>query len=271
MGGAIARGIDGAPAFIMKVSIIIPAAGSGQRFGGDKLSRDLHGRPVLVRTIEAFTRRDEVAQIIVAGPPEGFELFADRFGPVLGFHGVDLVQGGRADRWETVSLALQAVSEDATHVGVHDAARPCLSEAMLDRVFEAADRLDAVIPGVDISSTVKEVDRKRSQDVAVTDALADAILGAETADRLEAMPVTRTVPRDGLILAQTPQIFRGDLLARVAAKGMMDGVSDDASAVEQLGVDVHVVPGDPCNIKITQPEDLALAAAILSGLRSGGL
>lgn len=256
---------------MMKVSMIIPAAGRGQRFGADKLSQDLDGRPVLVRTIEAFTRREEVVQIIVAGPPEHYDLFVDRFGPVLGFHGVDVVQGGTIDRWETVTRALAVVRDDVTHVGVHDAARPCVSQSMLDRVFEAAARLEAVIPGVAISSTVKEVDRQRSQDVAATDALADAILGAETADRIEALPVTRTVPRDGLMVAQTPQLFRGDLLARVAAEGMMDGVSDDASAVERLGVDVHVVPGDPCNIKITQPEDLQLAAAILHGQRAVGL
>lgn len=248
----------------MKVSVIIPAAGGGSRFGGDKLSRDLRGRPVLVRTIEAFTRRDEVTQIIVAGPPDDFDAFVDRFGSVLGFHGVVLVKGGRTDRWESVTLALESVSPDATHVAVHDAARPCVSQDLLDRVFEAAARLDAVMPGVEISSTVKEVDRDRARDVATSDALADAILGEETASTIEAMPVIRTVPRQSLILAQTPQVFRADLLAKAASSGAMTGVTDDASAVAQLGVDVHVVPGDSRNIKITRPEDLDLAAAILS-------
>ncbi len=94
---------------------------------------------MLVRTVEAFSRRSEVRQIIVAGPPgDSFEAFTDRFGPVLGFHGVLVVPGGEQDRWETVSLALAQVSPEATHVAVHDAARQFWAEAVLDLVFGAA-------------------------------------------------------------------------------------------------------------------------------------
>ncbi|HCA38348.1 MAG: 2-C-methyl-D-erythritol 4-phosphate cytidylyltransferase [Phycisphaerales bacterium] len=248
----------------MNVTVILPAAGSSARFGRDKLSCDLGGRPLLVRTVEAFSRRPEVQQIIVAGPPgDGFESFTDRFGPVLGFHGVLVVPGGKRDRWETVSLALAEVASEATHVAVHDAARPCVADDMLDRVFEAAASLDAVIPGVVISSTIKEIDEQGASNVAEADLLVDSILGEETAPRLEAHPVLRTVPRDGLVLAQTPQVFARQLLMDAYAGGCSEGATDDASVVERFGASVHVVPGDPTNVKVTRPEDLRLAELIL--------
>ncbi len=248
----------------MNLTIILPAAGSSARFGRDKLSVDLGGRPMLVRTVEAFSRRSEVQQIIVAGPPgDAFESFTDRFGPVLGFHGVLVVPGGEQDRWETVSLALSHVSTDATHVGVHDAARPCVGDAMLDRVLEAAASLDAVIPGVEVSSTIKETDLQLASNVAEADLLVDSILGEDTAPQLEARPVLRTVPRAGLVLAQTPQVFARQLLLEAYAGGRAEGTTDDASVVERFGATVHVVPGDPLNVKVTRPEDLSLAQVIL--------
>ncbi|MDP7029985.1 MAG: 2-C-methyl-D-erythritol 4-phosphate cytidylyltransferase [Phycisphaerales bacterium] len=249
------------------MSVILPAAGASTRFGGDKLARDLGGRPLLVRTVEALSRRAEVRQIIVAGPPDSFETFAARFGPVLGFHGAELVQGGREDRWQSVSLALAHVSPDATHVAVHDAARPCLSDGLLDRVFEAAASLEAVVPCVEVTSTVKEIDPAAAADVAEGDALVDSILGGETAPVLEAAPVVRTVPRDTLRLAQTPQVFARDVLVSAYARGG-EGTTDDASVVQQSGRVVHAVPGDPLNIKVTRPDDLRLAAAILRDMAS---
>ena len=131
----------------MNICVIIPAAGRGTRFGrDDKLARELSGRPVLMRSIEPFTRREEVGSIIVAGPPEDFDTFRERYGAALGFHGATLVEGGRSDRWETVRAALSHVPEEATHVAVHDAARPLVDDELLDRLFAAARRLDAVVP-----------------------------------------------------------------------------------------------------------------------------
>ena len=118
----------------MNVSVIVAAAGSSERYGGsDKLSQDLGGRAVLLRTVEVFAKRAEVGSIVVAGPVEGFGDFRDKYGPTLGFHGATVVQGGRTARWETVRNALEAVPDDATHVAVHDAARPVLLDDMLDR------------------------------------------------------------------------------------------------------------------------------------------
>ncbi|MBT4766911.1 MAG: 2-C-methyl-D-erythritol 4-phosphate cytidylyltransferase [Phycisphaerae bacterium] len=248
----------------MNITVILPAAGMSSRFGSDKLSSDLGGRPLLVRTVEAFTRRSEVQQIIVAGPAgDAFEAFQDRFAAVLGFHGVLLVKGGERDRWETVSLALQHVADDATHIAIHDAARPCLNTALLDRVFEAAASLDAVIPGVEVSSTLKETDRQAASNVAQADLLVDSILGDEASPRLEACPVLRTVPRDGLVAAQTPQVFIRSLILEAYASVEAQGTTDDASVVERFGASVHVVRGDSTNIKVTEAGDLQLAEAIV--------
>ena len=104
----------------MNVCVIVPAAGQSSRFGeSDKLTQDLGGRPVLVRTVELFTKVDVVRSIIVVGPPEGteaYETFRDRFGPTLGFHGAIVVGGGAIDRWESVQKGLAHVPDDATHV-----------------------------------------------------------------------------------------------------------------------------------------------------------
>lgn len=248
---------------MMNVAMVLPAAGQGTRFGGDKLSRDLDGRPLLVRTVEIFTKREEVSQIIVAGPPQGFDEFSDRFGPVLGFHGAILVPGGERARWETVRAALSHVDPACTHVGVHDAARPCVSPSLLDRIFEAASQLDAVVPGIPLSSTLKEVALDQSENVAAADALADSILGEDSAQAIQATPVLRTVSRAPLVAAQTPQIFARALICEAYAQVDPEGATDDAEIVARYGQQVHVVDGDPRNLKVTRPEDLDMALAMI--------
>jgi 2-C-methyl-D-erythritol 4-phosphate cytidylyltransferase len=252
----------------MNICVIIPAAGRGERFGEvDKLSQDLGGRSVLLRTVEVFTKRDEVKGIIVAGPPDEFEVFRDKYGPTLGFHGARIVKGGRQHRWETVRSALNApdaIPEGTTHIAVHDAARPGVPNEVLDRVFEAARRLDAVIPVVAINGTIKRVSEETvevgSQD---DDALADLILGDQGRASIPARLVLETVSRAGLVEVQTPQVFRIELLRRAYAQQNLEGATDDAGLVERLGERVHTVEGDVRNIKITRPADLKLMRAIL--------
>ena len=106
------------------IGVIIPAAGESRRFGGDKLGQDLGGRALLLRTVELFTKREEVRAIVVAAPPERFDEFRERYGAPLSFHGVRIVEGGRTERWETVRNALAAVPGECSHIAVHDAARP---------------------------------------------------------------------------------------------------------------------------------------------------
>ncbi len=253
----------------MNLTAIIAAAGRGERFGGgDKLAQDLGGRPVLLRTVELFTKRREVRTIIVAGPAESndFDSFRERFGAALGFHGVLLVPGGVRERWETVQRALRSVPDDATHVAVHDAARPVVPAALFDRVFAAAAQEDAVIPAVALSGTIKRVSAASERLKRLgEDLLADMILGDDAAANATVRAVEETVDRRALHEAQTPQVFRAALLRRAYAQADLDGVTDDAQVVERLGERVCVVEGDRRNIKITTPQDVPLAAALLAG------
>ena len=148
----------------MNIAVIIPAAGSSTRYNTapideprSKLDEDLAGRPVLQRTVELFNKRHEVGQILVAGPhdPDAFADFNLRHADKLAILGVTIVRGGPTHRYKTVQAALTHVSDDATHVAVHDAARPGTPESMLDRIFAAAERHAAVVPVLEIADTVK--------------------------------------------------------------------------------------------------------------------
>lgn len=248
----------------MRAAVIIPAAGQSRRFGlGDKLSQDVGGRPMILRTVELFTRRDDVAAIIVAAPPGSIDEFRARFGTQLGFHGAKVVPGGTVERWETVRNALAAVPDDCTHVAVHDAARPLATEELVARVFDAARVHDAVIPGDPVTSTLKRVSEE-VVDAEEADAVADLILGdLADATKVRGRKVVGTVPRDRLVAVQTPQVFRAGLLRRAYAQEGLDGATDDAMLVERLGAEVVVVDGDPRNIKVTTPADLAMVRALL--------
>lgn len=244
----------------MKLAVIIPAAGSSTRFGfGDKLSQDLGGRPVLIRAVEAFTKREETVAILVAAPPDELDGFKDRYGAQLSFHGVTIIPGGRDERWQSVKNALDSIPEEATHVAVHDAARPNVTPELLDRVIDAAMVHDAVIPGIRVSSTLKRIG-DASVKSAKDDAIADAILGEvdETTGTPAAHFVLETVARENVVAVQTPQVFARQLLVTAYAQEDLGGATDDAMLVERLGEPVVVVEGDPRNIKVTTPDDLQL-------------
>ncbi len=257
----------------MKIATILPAAGQSKRFGGkNKLEADLGGRAVLVHAVELFSKRDEVGQIIVAVDPDQLDTFKFRWGDKLGFFGVKIVPGGRVERWETVQNALAALDDGVTHVAVHDAARPVTDPAAIDRVFDAAEKFDAVVPAVPINATIKRAEADRASYEEAADPL-DAILGDAGKKTIDAHRVTETVSREGLWLVQTPQVFERKLIERAyaqIAEGKVDtaGITDDAGLVEALGESVHLVAGDPLNVKVTQPEDLAFAAAVQQ-VRSG--
>ena len=246
----------------MRICVIIPAAGASSRFGGaSKLDADLGGRPVLHRTVELFLNRDEVAHVVVAGPHEEGALaeFRLRHGDKLGLLGVALCRGGEAHRWQTVAAALEHAPADCTHIAVHDGARPCTPPDLLDRVFASAARHAAVIPAIEAGDTLKRVGQGREE--AEVDPL-DAILGSGAKENVTLRLVEETVPRTGLVMAQTPQVFEADLLRRAYAQPDLTS-TDDAALVERLGERVVVVEGDPRNIKITRPVDVRLAMSIL--------
>lgn len=276
----------------MKIATIIPAAGVGKRFAASpqqpspaspsrsKIELDLAGRPVFLRSVELFLNRPQVQQIILAVNPDAVDQFRLRWGDKLAFHGVQIVPGGRTERWETVMLALQAVDPACTHVAVHDAARPLASANLIDRVFAAAQEHPAIVPGVPVGSTLKQVEPcEPPADHARSDPLA-AILGPDPATRAPAQRVVRTIDRSNLVEIQTPQVFEVSLLRRAyeqlaaastSAKRELSepppqglrSVTDDASLVEALGEPVYVVEGETTNLKITRPQDLPLATAIL--------
>ena len=254
----------------MRVAVILPAAGASSRYlatGGlrSKLDEDLGGKPVLQRTVELFTKHDDVGEIIVAGPAGDaeFQEFKERHGDRLGLLGAKLCRGGVKHRWETVRAALEHVSTECTHIAVHDAARPCVSLELLDRVFSAAKRHGAAIPVVEASDTVKRV-KDTGEKMGGDDEVA-AILGETAESKKPLRVVEETLDRTNLVLVQTPQVFEAELLRRAYAQEHLE-CTDDAGLVERLGVRVVVVDGEAKNIKVTRPGDLGFARAIL-GLR----
>ncbi len=263
--------------------LLVPAAGSGRRFAasakGDlkddnKLEAELGDRPVFLRALECFNHRKDVSQTVLAVDPDQIEQFKFKHGARLGFHGVTVVPGGRAERWETVLNALEAVDDDCTHVAVHDAARPIASAALIDRVFGAAEQHAAIVPGLPVTNTLKRVAPASSpgDDGSEGRDPVDAILGSAGRTVIETRLVMETIDRTNLVEVQTPQVFETALLRRAyeaLAAGELDpsGVTDDASLVEALGQPVHVVDGDVMNLKITRHEDLEMAKALISATK----
>ena len=231
-----------------RVAVILAAAGSGSRFaraadgssgggggggGATKVEALLGGRPVFAWSLRLLRARPEVVAVVVAVDPARREAFAARWAEELGGPGAPttLVAGG-PDRDATVRLALNAVPADATHVAVHDAARPAVTDALLDRLLAAAAAgRPAAFPGVPVVDTLRRVGP-----------------GGDAG---------RTVPREGLVAVQTPQLFEVGVLRRAHAAEAA-GVTDDAGRVAAAGVPVRCVPGDPANRKLTVREDLVV-------------
>ncbi len=233
-----------------RFAVILPAAGRSTRFGdpgAKKTYADLDGRAVWLRAADAFLGREDVARVIVAIHPEDRELFDRRYGAEVAFRGIKVIEGG-AERFDTVALALSTLDAEVDHVAVHDAARPCLTGDQVAAVFSAAVAHGAALLAVAVADTLKRVGPD------------GRTLG--------------TVPRAGLVGAQTPQVFRRDLLeqAYAARHDLLAGgvtITDDCQLVEALGHPCMVVAGSALNLKITTPDDLKLAAAILQARPRG--
>jgi len=153
--------------------------------------------------------------------------------------GVEVIEGG-AERIDSVQRALERVKDDIEFVAVHDAARPCIVDPWIDDVFAAAARDGAAILATQVQATLKRADQQKR--------------------------ITETVSRDGLWEAQTPQVFRRELLIEAYAKRGQGAVTDDAQLVERLGHAVTIVPCSPLNLKITTRDDLKLAEQVLKVL-----
>lgn len=223
-----------------KVTVIIVAAGKSERFGGAerKTFAKVDGRPMFLRTIEHFINRDDVSQTILVVAPEDEQQVKEKYGANLGFMGVTLVVGG-AERPDSVANGLEAVAEDAELVAIHDAARPCVSTAMIDAVLDEAGKTGAAILAARLRGTIK-----RASQAGVID---------------------ETVPREDLWEAQTPQVFKRDVILKAyAQRAECPGEpTDDAQLVEAMGHPVTLVESDFTNLKITTRADITLANAII--------
>jgi len=236
----------------MKVVVIIPAAGLGTRMASApgakgqkpaaKQFTELAGTPILIHTLRKFASRPVIAEMYVAlraNEIAGFRTLIEREGKNLEIKKIQTVEGGE-HRQQSVANALKAISAAAADdvVLVHDAVRPFVTEQIIHDVIQAAQKYGAAIAGVPAVDTVKQVER-----------IAEGAL------------ITATVPRERVVMAQTPQGFRYDVLKKAFDEATADGFlgTDEASLVERSGHEVAVVMGSPRNIKITTPADLELA------------
>jgi 2-C-methyl-D-erythritol 4-phosphate cytidylyltransferase/2-C-methyl-D-erythritol 2,4-cyclodiphosphate synthase len=221
----------------MHVSVIIAAGGAGRRLGASapKQLLDIGGRPMLDYSIRAFASHPRVQEIVVVLPRDAHGDAFDQPGTGR----LRVVRGGER-RQDSVANGFDAVSRDATIVLVHDAARPFVSTELISRTIDAASEHGAAIAALASRDTVKRVSR--------------------------AGVITDTIAREEIYLAQTPQGFLREVLAKAIAVGR-SGVeaTDEASLAERAGYRVHVVDGDPGNVKITTAEDLDAARTRVAG------
>jgi len=224
----------------MHVAAIIAAGGRGVRLGADRPKQflELGGRSILDLSIDALVSSDRIHEIVVAVPLDHLAAASASRAGAAGTP-VTFVAGG-ARRQDSVANAFARTSAHADIILIHDAARPFVTAAVIDRAIDAAVAHGAAIAAIPVRDTVKR-----------------AGPGAADGSR----PITATIPRESVFLAQTPQTFRRDVLARALEAGAGVEATDEAMLVERLGLPVQIVDGDPGNVKITTPEDLAAARA----------
>jgi len=229
----------------MRVAVILPAAGLGTRMGkgpAEKVGTSrkqfmlLEGSPIIIHTVRKFAGNARVGDIVVAVRAEDVDWVREMLTAEFGAR-VRVVAGGNS-RQESVENALRTLKPDTDLVAVHDAVRPFIDPATIDQVIDEAAETGAAIVGVPAVDTVKRVTRGTNH-----------------------VKIRETLPREKLVMAQTPQVFRYDTLVRAFQSARQDGFSatDESSMVERLDVEVTVVPGSDRNIKITKPTDMELA------------
>ncbi|MBR5479632.1 MAG: 2-C-methyl-D-erythritol 4-phosphate cytidylyltransferase [Clostridia bacterium] len=220
------------------VAAVIPAAGSASRMkGADKLFLELNGIPVIIRTLKIFEDHPEIAEIVIptrADAVEHLKALCSEYG----ISKATKVICGGATRGESVLLGLRAVDKKCKYVAIHDGARPFVTESIVSDTIAAARKFHAAAPMVPIVDTIKEKD------------------GCFT---------SKTVDRDSVCAIQTPQIFDRELILGALHNAVEKNIpiTDDCSAVEIIGGRIALTQGDVFNRKITTPEDLVFARAIL--------
>lgn len=230
----------------MSVVAIVPAAGSGRRAGQEKLFRPVRGVPVIVRTLRRLSAVAAIHRIIVIARPRDHRRIRQLVRRYR-LAKVRAIVAGGPTRMASVRRGLAALDNAARWCVIHDAARPLIAPALVRQVIRAARRCRAAIAALPAMDTIK---RCRANG---------------TATRLT------TLPRHQVWLAQTPQVFERRLIQRAYEAAARAGVrvTDDAAAVERLGVRVALVPGTPTNVKITWPSDFAIAETLLTNGHRG--
>ncbi|HSP34666.1 MAG TPA: 2-C-methyl-D-erythritol 4-phosphate cytidylyltransferase [Thermoanaerobaculia bacterium] len=216
-----------------RILVIVPAAGLGTRFGSDipKQFQPLAGKPILQHVVERFLFHEDVARVVVAVTEQLLTVVAQSAGDRVHF-----VAGGET-RQQSVANALRAAGDQYDLVAIHDAVRPFFADSTFRAVVDAAQEFGAALPAVPVRDTIHE-----------------------TRDDF----IDLTLDRSTLVLAQTPQCFRFDVLRDILDRASREGDegTDEAGLAARYGVKVRVVPGDSINFKITRPDDLAMAEAI---------
>lgn len=219
----------------MKVTVIIAAAGAGRRMKSDRPKQllVLNETPILVYTIRKFDRCRLVDRIVVAAPRESVDEIRKLVSAAGFSKAVSVVQGG-ARRQDSVATAMQHLDPDTTIVAVHDAVRPFVTVEEIEAVINEAEKSGAAVLAIPIVDTVKQIRR----------------------DLIES-----TLTRDHLVLAQTPQVFRIEVLREAFERAKKDEYygTDESSLVERMDHPVAIIRGSERNIKITRPDDLTLA------------
>ncbi len=222
------------------LGVVIVAAGSGIRMRGqEKVFAPLAGYPVIAHAVRPFQESALVSRIVVVLSAENLQR-GEKLMREQGFDKVTAVRPGGARRQDSVLSGLDAL-EDCSWVAVHDSARPFVTQDMISKGLQTAEVIGAAVPAVPVADTIKEVSGEGL--------------------------VVRTLDRRPLRSVQTPQFFRADLLRRAHREVAFD-VTDDAAMLEALGAPVALYPGSPANFKITTPEDLDLAEALMKAARS---
>ncbi|MFZ0736598.1 MAG: 2-C-methyl-D-erythritol 4-phosphate cytidylyltransferase [Candidatus Acidiferrales bacterium] len=234
-----------------RIAAILPAAGLGTRMGADtpKQFLELGGEPLVIFTLRRLAACAAITDFFLATRAEELSLLEDKVGKARLGRPARVVHGGET-RQQSVANALAQVAPDTEIVLVHDAVRPFVTVKQIDRVIAEARARGAAILGIPAMDTVKEVKRASlPEDVAL---------------------ITGTIPRERIVLAQTPQAFQYAILCEAFARAKQDDVvaSDEASLVERLGRTVYVVLGSERNLKITRPADMDLARFYLEQERA---
>lgn len=229
----------------MRTVAIIPAAGSGNRMNRDvsKQYLTLAGKPILVWTLEVFEASPLVDALLVVVPSQDvISVRTDILAPWNLKKVAGIIPGGK-ERQDSVRAGIEALDADAELVIIHDAVRPFITVDLISQCIRTAREEGAVTVGVPVKDTVKEVEPDGR--------------------------ILRTCDRSLLWLTQTPQVFRRDVIENAHRAAVRDGFrgTDDTSLVERLGITVRMIRGDYGNIKITSPDDLVIADALLAASR----